>query len=81
MGESADVEEIEFFPDSMARKAKIRALIVHDKKMRFIVRSPQGDGLTPVIVQYTEVSVLTLRNVAVLGMNFISVYFLHCAIC
>ena len=62
-------------------EAKIRALIVHDKKMRFIVRSPQGDGLTPVIVQYTEVSVLTLRNVAVLGMNFISVYFLHCAIC
>ena len=45
MGESADVEEIEFFSDSGARKAKLSALTVHDKKMRFIVRSPHGDGL------------------------------------
>ena len=45
MGESADVEEIEFFSDSGARKAKLSALTAQDKKMRFIVRSPQGDGL------------------------------------
>ena len=68
MGESADVEEIEFFSDSGARKAKLSALIVHDKKMR----EPSGRW-APVIVQYTEVSVLTWRNVPVVDMNFISV--------
>ena len=45
MGESADVEKIEFFSDSGARKAKLSALTVLDRKMGFIVRSPQGDGL------------------------------------
>ena len=44
MVESADVEEIEFFSDSGARKAKLIAFSPW-KKMCSIVRRSSGDGL------------------------------------
>ena len=56
MGELAEVEEIEFFSDSIRGKPN-SVLLVHDKQMFFIV-------------QYTEVSVLTWRNVPFVDMSF-----------
>ena len=53
MGESADVEEIEFFPFSGAgRKAKL-SVLVHDTPMRFILQYVEFSSLiwsiTPVV--------------------------------
>ena len=41
MDESADVEKIEFFSDSGARKAKLSGLIVHEKNA-FYSQEPSG---------------------------------------
>ena len=41
MGESADVEKIEFFSDSGARKAKLSALTVNEKNA-FYSQEPSG---------------------------------------
>ena len=60
--ELGDAEEMEFFSSFLClRVGKLNSvLLVHDKQiMRFIV-------------QYTEVSGLTWRNVLVADMNFIS---------
>ena len=71
MGEYADEEEIEFFSDSEARKAKLSAFSPWQKIAFYTQETSRW--WAPAIVQYTEGSVLSWRNVPVLyDMNITS---------